>query len=69
MRLTPPSPPTPPNPAQILMSQGWVECVGHADRSAFDLKVHSKVTKVELVAREIYPEPREEDVVVLKHNK
>jgi glycyl-tRNA synthetase len=51
------------------MSQGWVECVGHADRSAFDLKVHTAATKVELIAREIYPAPREEDVVVMKANK
>jgi glycyl-tRNA synthetase len=51
------------------MSQGWVECVGHADRSAFDLKVHTAATKVELIAREIYPAPREEDVVVVKANK
>lgn len=25
--------------AEILMAQGWVECVGHADRSAYDLQV------------------------------
>ena len=43
--------------------------MGHADRSAYDLNVHSKATKTDLVAREIYPEPREEDVVVVKANK
>ena len=51
------------------MNQGWVECVGHADRSAFDLKVHAKASKVDLVAREIFPEPREEVVMNLKANK
>lgn len=55
--------------AEILMAQGWVECVGHADRSAYDLQVHSKATKVDLSAREAYPEPREEEVFVVKANK
>lgn len=67
--LTPPPLHPPGWDAEILMSQGWVECVGHADRSAFDLKVHSKATKVELVAREIYPEPREETVMFVKSEK
>ena len=30
--------------AEILTSYGWVECVGCADRSAFDLKKHSSST-------------------------
>jgi len=29
--------------AELLTSYGWVECVGCADRSAFDLSNHSKV--------------------------
>jgi glycyl-tRNA synthetase (class II) len=29
--------------AELLTSYGWVECVGCADRSAFDLSQHSKV--------------------------
>jgi len=51
------------------MNQGWVECVGHADRSAYDLKVHTKATKVELIAREVFDTPREELVVTVKSNK
>ena len=43
--------------------------MGIADRSAFDLKVHSLATKVELVAREVFPEPRIEDVVVVKPDR
>jgi glycyl-tRNA synthetase len=54
---------------EILMSSGWVECVGIADRSAFDLKVHTKATKVDLVAREVYPEPREETVLSTTINR
>jgi glycyl-tRNA synthetase len=30
--------------AEILMSSGWVECVGLADRSAYDLTAHSNAT-------------------------
>ena len=76
--FTNPPPPPPPSPppsssyswdAEILMSCGWVECVGIADRSAFDLKVHTAATKVELVAREYFPEPRNEEVVVVKVNR
>lgn len=37
---------------------GWVECVGHADRSCYDLTVHSKATKVDLEAQMIYDEPK-----------
>jgi glycyl-tRNA synthetase len=54
--------------AEIQMSQGWVECVGHADRSAFDLEVHAKATRTDLVAREIFPEPRDETYVNMKAN-
>jgi glycyl-tRNA synthetase len=43
--------------AEILMSSGWVECVGIADRSAYDLDVHATATGIELVAREPYPTP------------
>ncbi|KAH0476597.1 MAG: hypothetical protein KVP17_001313 [Porospora cf. gigantea B] len=49
--------------ADILTSYGWVECVGHADRSAFDLTKHSETTGEKLVAcREIVP-PRKEMAV------
>lgn len=55
--------------AEVLMSSGWVECAGHADRSAYDLEVHSKATRTELVAKKSYPEPIMREVVVLKSNK
>lgn len=41
--------------AELLTSYGWIECVGCADRSAYDLSVHSKRTGEALVVRE----PRE----------
>lgn len=37
--------------------QGWIECVGCADRSAFDLSRHSEATGVDLVAQEELKEP------------
>ncbi|KZP01889.1 glycyl-tRNA synthetase [Calocera viscosa TUFC12733] len=43
--------------AEIQSSYGWVECVGCADRSAYDLSVHSKRTGQKLVVRQALPEP------------
>ncbi|KAH8673705.1 glycyl-tRNA synthetase [Xylariales sp. PMI_506] len=43
--------------AELLTSYGWVECVGCADRSAYDLSVHAKKTNAPLIVRERLPEP------------
>lgn len=43
--------------AEIHTSYGWIECVGCADRSAYDLTVHMKKTGAQLVARVALPEP------------
>ena len=43
--------------AEIKTSYGWIECVGCADRSAYDLTVHSVRTKEKLVVREQLAEP------------
>lgn len=43
--------------AEILTSYGWIECVGCADRSAYDLTVHSKKTGAPLCVRETRGEP------------
>lgn len=43
--------------AELFTSYGWIECVGCADRSAFDLTVHSKKTGVPLCVRETRSEP------------
>lgn len=43
--------------AELLTSYGWIECVGCADRSAFDLSVHSKKTGAPLCVRETRIEP------------
>ncbi|KAK7200472.1 glycyl tRNA synthetase [Novymonas esmeraldas] len=46
--------------AELLTSYGWIECVGIADRSAYDLTQHSNASKKDLCAREEYDEPRME---------
>ena len=44
--------------AELETSYGWIECVGCADRSAYDLSVHSARTGEKLVARQTLAEPR-----------
>lgn len=43
--------------AELLTSYGWIECVGCADRSAYDLTVHSKKTGQPLCVRQALQEP------------
>ncbi|XP_061992905.1 glycine--tRNA ligase, mitochondrial 1 [Rosa rugosa] len=51
--------------AEIETSYGWIECVGIADRSAYDLKAHSEKSRVDLEAQEKYSEPREVEKLVI----
>ena len=44
--------------AELLTSYGWVECVGCADRSAYDLSVHAKKTGAPLIVRQKLAEPK-----------
>lgn len=50
--------------AEIQSSYGWIECVGCADRSAYDLTVHAKKTKKDLVVRKALKEPKVYDKFV-----
>ncbi|KAL2752737.1 hypothetical protein ACRALDRAFT_1036771 [Sodiomyces alcalophilus JCM 7366] len=43
--------------AELLTSSGWIECVGCADRSAYDLSVHKEKTGAPLIVRERLDEP------------
>ncbi|KAG0681500.1 Glycine--tRNA ligase 1, mitochondrial [Pichia californica] len=43
--------------AELQTSYGWIECVGCADRSAYDLSVHAAKTKEKLSVREALKEP------------
>ena len=49
--------------AEVETTYGWVECVGLADRSAFDLDAHSKATNVDLNAFVKYDKPIEKEVL------
>lgn len=44
--------------AEILTSYGWIECVGCADRSCYDLTQHAQATGVRLAAEKQLQEPR-----------
>lgn len=43
--------------AELFTSYGWIECVGCADRSAYDLTVHKEKTGAPLVVRQTRAEP------------
>ncbi|XP_076248468.1 glycine--tRNA ligase [Calliopsis andreniformis] len=55
--------------AECLTSYGWIECVGCADRSAYDLTQHTKATGVKLVAEKKLPAPKNVDVCEIVPNK
>ena len=42
---------------ELLSSYGWIECVGCADRSAYDLTVHMNKTGAPLVVRQTRAQP------------
>merc|ERR1719483_669758 len=55
--------------AELLTSYGWVECVGCADRSAYDLTQHTLATGVKLCAEKRLPEPVTKDIMEIVPNK
>lgn len=55
--------------AEIQNSYGWTECVGCADRAAYDLTVHAKKTGASLVVREALKEPIVTEKIVAELNK
>ncbi|KAF7489291.1 Glycine--tRNA ligase [Sarcoptes scabiei] len=55
--------------AECLTSYGWVECVGCADRSCYDLLQHSKATNIRLVAEKDLPAPKTVNVFEISPNK
>ena len=52
-----------------IACKGWIECVGCADRSAYDLTRHTERTKEKLVAREPLKEPKIVEKLELTINK
>ncbi|XP_010499503.1 PREDICTED: glycine--tRNA ligase, mitochondrial 1-like [Camelina sativa] len=55
--------------AEIECSYRWKECVGIADRSAYDLYAHSEKSRVALVAEVKLPEPKEVEKIVITPEK
>ncbi|XP_052783336.1 glycine--tRNA ligase-like [Mya arenaria] len=55
--------------AEMKTSYGWIECVGCADRSCYDLLCHQKATGMKLVAERKLAEPKMIQVVECKVNK
>lgn len=55
--------------AEIQNSYGWTECVGCADRAAYDLTVHSAKTGHPLVVRQALKEPIVTEKEVAELNK
>eukprot|EP00461_Guttulinopsis_vulgaris_P000726 UN00726 len=55
--------------AEILTQSGWVECVGHADRSAHDLTVHAQATRSDMLASRELSEPITTSTITMKVDK
>lgn len=55
--------------AECLTTYGWIECVGNADRSCYDLHQHYKATGVKLIAEKKLSEPKQIKVVEAVPNK
>jgi len=54
---------------EVKTSYGWMECAGHADRSAYDLTVHAKATKTDLVATKMLSKPQTIEIAKIKLNR
>ncbi|XP_028824218.1 glycine--tRNA ligase [Denticeps clupeoides] len=55
--------------AETKTSYGWIEIVGCADRSCYDLLCHARATKVSLAAEKPLKEPKVVNVVQFEPNK
>lgn len=49
--------------AECLVSSGWIECVGCADRAAYDLEQHEKASGIELKALRKFSTPKQIDAI------
>jgi len=54
---------------ELLTSYGWIECVGIADRSCYDLTKHSEETKEDLTAYEKFSSPIIEETLEFQETK
>merc|ERR1719401_949619 len=51
--------------AEIYTSHGWLECVGLADRAAFDLNAHAAAAKCDLQYKEMLEKPISQEVLAI----
>lgn len=51
--------------AEIYSSYGWLECVGIADRAAFDLNAHSQAARCDLQYKELLEKPIEKEMLFI----
>lgn len=49
--------------SELDTSYGWIECVGCADRSCYDLEQHARASKVSILASQKLDEPIVKSVV------
>ena len=54
---------------EVECSYGWTECVGHADRSAYDLKAHADASKKDMTAYIKFDEPVISNELVVEPDK
>lgn len=54
---------------ELYCSYDWVECVGLADRSAYDLTAHTKGSGAKLVASRVLEKPEEREFLQFKLNR
>ena len=54
---------------ELLCSYGWVECVGLADRSAYDLTAHTKGSGEKLVASRHFEKPISKEILSYELDK
>ena len=52
--------------AEMNTTYGWIECVGCADRSCYDLTQHSKGTGIKMVAEKDLPAPVQKQIVEVR---
>lgn len=54
---------------ELFCSYGWVECVGLADRSAYDLTAHMNGSGTKMFASRNLPNPEEREFLQFKINR
>lgn len=54
---------------ELFSSYDWIECVGLADRSAYDLTAHMTGSGIKLMGSKSLEKPEEREILTFKSNK